>query len=241
MVDCPPVIPPIGFIFDMDGTMIDNMRFHTAAWVKLLAESDLEVDVEEFIRHGSGKPTHELLSEMFGDRMTEEERIQFAQKKEVLYRDIYRPHLKPIEGLTQFLTLAKARGIPLAIASSARQPNIEFILRGLELEGMFEVVIGASAVKRGKPDPEMFLLAANRLRLPPERCIVFEDAIAGIQAAGGAGMKTVVIATQLSEAEACQFPNVIAVLENYSRFLAEDCIKILANHTTSYAPPSSPA
>jgi beta-phosphoglucomutase family hydrolase len=216
-----------GFIFDMDGTMIDNMRFHTEAWVKLLAESSLEVDTEEFIRHSSGKPTHELLQEMFGDRMSEEERRQFAQRKEILYRDIYRPHLKPIEGLIPFLAKASEQGILLALASSARRANIEFVLRGLDLEGMFQIIVDSSEVKQGKPDPEMFLLAARRLDLPPDQCIVFEDAIAGIRAAASAGMKTVVMATQLSESEARQFPNVIAFLNQYTDFSPEDCLQLL--------------
>ncbi len=216
-----------GFIFDMDGTMIDNMRFHTEAWVKLLAESCLEVDVEEFIRHSSGKPTYELLQEMYGERMSEEERKQFAKKKEVLYREIYRPHLKPIDGLIPFLAKAKEQGILLALASSARRANIEFILRGLGLEGVFQVIIDSSEVKKGKPDPEMFLLTAHRLDLPPDQCIVFEDAIAGIQAASSAGMKTVVIATQLSESEARQFPNVIAFLGHYCGFSPENCLQLL--------------
>ncbi len=220
--------PSAGFIFDMDGTMIDNMRFHTEAWVKLLAESDLELDVEDFIRHSSGKPTHELLREMFGDRMSEEERRQFAKRKEVLYRDIYRPHLTPIGGLISFLTQAKEQGIPLALASSARKANIDFILRGLGLEGAFQVVVDSSEVKKGKPDPEMFLLAALRLHLPPNRCVVFEDSIAGIQAARGAGMNTVVIATQLSESDARQFPNVIAFLDHYSDFSPDRCLQLMA-------------
>lgn len=216
MVD-PPSLPPLpGFIFDMDGTMIDNMRFHTEAWTRLLTGSDLEVDVEEFLRRSSGKPTHELLEEMFGDRMPEDERRKFAERKEILYRDIYRPHLKAIPGLAKFLEESQQLGIPLAIASSARQRNIEFVLRGLEMEKVFQAVISAADVRKGKPDPEMFLAAAERLQREPKDCLVFEDALAGIEAARLAGMRTVVITTQLSNAEALSFPHVLCALGDYS-------------------------
>jgi beta-phosphoglucomutase len=210
-------LPPLpGFIFDMDGTMIDNMRFHTEAWTRLLAESTLEVDVEEFLRRSSGKPTHELLEEMFGEQMPETERRKFAERKEILYRDIYRPHLKAIPGLARFLEESQQQGIPLALASSARQRNIEFVLRGLGMEGIFQTVISAADVKRGKPDPEMFLTAAAQLQREPKDCIVFEDALAGIEAARLAGMRTVVITTLLSEAEALSFPHVLRALQDYT-------------------------
>ena len=216
MVNSPPLPLLPGFIFDMDGTMIDNMRFHTEAWTRLLTALDLEVDAEEFLRRSSGKPTHELLEEMFGDRMPEAERRKLAEHKEILYRDIYRPHLKALPGLMRFLAESKKMEIPLAIASSARQRNIEFVLRGLEMEGVFDTVISAADVKKGKPDPEMFLAAAVRLQREPKDCIIFEDALAGIEAARLAGMRTVVITTQLSETEARNFPHVIRALGDYS-------------------------
>jgi beta-phosphoglucomutase-like phosphatase (HAD superfamily) len=128
MVNSISIKPTAGFIFDMDGTMIDNMRFHTDTWRQLLAERDLDIDMDEFQRHTSGKPTFDILRDMFGHELTEEEIKTFAERKELLYRDFYRPHLKAVAGLHVFLSAAREFRMALAVASSARRRNIGFVL-----------------------------------------------------------------------------------------------------------------
>jgi len=211
----------------MDGTLIDNMSYHTAAWMRLFQEMDLNPDPDEFQRKHSGKPTFDVLGEIFSGNMDEEEILAFAERKELIYQEICRPHLKPLAGLDSFLKESKALGVALAVASSARQGNIDFILEGLGIKKMFDVIVGSYDVTRGKPDPEMFLLAARRMNLPPERCLVFEDAPAGIQAAENAGMRTIVLTTQLTEKEASQNRHVVIAVPDFTTLQPELLIKQL--------------
>lgn len=182
------------FIFDMDGTLVDNMQAHTEAWGKLLAENNIEMDAHEFLVKTAGQTNKEIMPKVFGD-ISDERIAELATRKESLYREIFLPIRKPVEGLIEFLEASKELGIKMAVATAAGIPNMEFILDGLDLRKYFQTVTTAVDVKRGKPDPEIFLKSAQTLNVKPQNCIVFEDAIGGFQAAHRAGMKSIGIAT----------------------------------------------
>ncbi len=185
---------PTAFIFDMDGTLVDNMRFHERAWLELLAESGVAVTSEEFHRRAAGRTNPDILREFLGDTLGDADLTEWADRKESRYRDTYRPHLEPVRGLLEFLREAQQLEVPMALATSGGPDNITFVLEGLGLGGFFTAVVSGDEVERGKPDPEMFLLAAQRLNVAPAQCVVFEDSRAGIEAAARAGMRTVVVA-----------------------------------------------
>ncbi len=182
------------FIFDMDGTLVDNMRVHTAAWRTLLEENGVAMDEHKFLVATAGRTNREIIPEVFG-AISEERITELAVRKETLYREAFFPIRAPIAGVVDFLTEAKELGIKMAVATAASNPNMEFILDGLELRRFFDAITTASDVTTGKPDPAMFLVSAEKLGVRPQDCIVFEDALGGFEAARRAGMKAIGIAT----------------------------------------------
>ena len=182
------------FIFDMDGTLVDNMHVHVEAWSKLLDENGVEMDTNKFLVATAGKTNREILPTVFGE-ITPERADELAHRKETLYREAYLPIRKPVEGLVEFLTEAQLLGIKMAVATASAVPNMEFILDGLDLRKFYSAITTATDVKVGKPDPAMFLVSAEKLGVAPHNCIVFEDAFGGFEAAHRAGMVAIGIAT----------------------------------------------
>ena len=209
-------LPTGGFIFDMDGTLVDNMSFHEKTWLDLLAEQGVSVTVEEFQRRASGRTNPDIIREFLGDRMADHEIGEWTERKEALYREAYRPHLRAIAGLHHFLEAAEAQRIPLGVATSGTPDNVAFVLDGLGIGPLFAAVVTADDVTRGKPDPEMFLAAAARLGVDPSRSVVFEDSRAGVEAGRRAGMRVLVIATTPGIHELEGTPGVIAVVDDYT-------------------------
>lgn len=185
---------PRAFIFDMDGTLVDNMNFHTQSWLALFDSLGIHLDPDEF-RSTAGMTNPEILRHFMRRNLTADEIQELGEKKEIFYRKQYKPHLAAVNGLVAFLEQAKVNGIPMAVATSAGQQNIQFTLEGLKIKGFFNAIVGADEIQNGKPDPEIFLKAAQRLQVSPHDCIVFEDSRFGIEAANRAGMKAVLLTT----------------------------------------------
>jgi beta-phosphoglucomutase len=213
------------FIFDMDGTLVDNADFHTQAWLTMLREIGKEIDPAELHRQNAGKTNAETLRGVLGDSLSEAELHALARRKENLYREAYRPHLQPVPGLLAFLDQSRAAGIPMALATSADQQNITLVLDGLGIRDYFTVVVGAEDVQSSKPHPQMFLTAARRLGIPPNGCLVFEDSPAGIEAARRAGMRTVVITTYLNPEEFIGVAGILQAVPDFSHLQARRLIK----------------
>jgi beta-phosphoglucomutase family hydrolase len=187
----------LAFIFDMDGTIVDNMRVHNQTWQIVLADEGVQIDIDDFNRQTTGKKTHEILRLYLGEKATAAEIVRVSEKKEDIYRQVFRPYLRAIAGLPGFLEEARCLHIPVGLATSAGKTNIEYTLSGTGLKAYFDVLVGGEEVLQGKPDPEIFLMAAQRLGVPAPRCLVFEDALLGIEAACRAGMKAVAITTTI--------------------------------------------
>ena len=204
------------FLFDMDGTLVDNMAFHCRTWLELLEREGHPITEEQFYREASGKTNREILRQYLGEALSDAACADYAVKKEALYRELYGPHLAPIAGLIPFLDKAKAAGIALALATSAGENNIQFVLKGLGLESYFEASVRGDEVTKGKPDPEIFLTAAARLSVPPKNCVVFEDAFAGIEAGGRAGMPVVALATTLKPEQMTEIAHIIRITTDYT-------------------------
>ncbi len=203
------------FIFDMDGTLVDNMDVHMRVWIELLDEFGIHVTPEEYHRHAMGKTNRQILRQLVGGHLTEEDISSYAEKKESAYRKKYGPHIKPMGGLIDFLNGCRLLDIPLALATSAPRPNIKFVLGRLGIESHFRVIVGAEEIERGKPDPEMFLIAAERLGIEPMGCLVFEDSLFGIEAAHRAGMRSVAITTTSGPGDFEQSPGVIRIAPDF--------------------------
>ena len=203
------------FLFDMDGTLVDSMPFHGRAWMELLVEFDVRMGTEEFLRQTSGKTNRQILREVLGIPLSDAELSVFEERKELLFRSLCRPHLKPIAGLMEFLAASRRLGVPMAVATAAGRANREFALGGLGIGSYFDAVVGAEDVRHGKPHPEIFLRAAERLGADPAKCVVFEDALSGIEAAGRAGMGAVALTTSLAVREFRGYPAVIQIAGDY--------------------------
>lgn len=204
------------FIFDMDGTIVDNMAFHTQSWITFFEQRGMTIDAEQFFRTTAGRQGKEIIRAHMGEHLQDDEVRILNLEKETVYRELYGPHRKTVGGFDELIARAKAQGVVLAVATAAPNANIEFTLDGLDLRRHFDIVVGAADVARGKPNPDGFLLAAERCAVPPERCIVFEDAPLGVEAARRAGMRCVVLTTTLPANAFDEFENVIAIAADFS-------------------------
>jgi HAD superfamily hydrolase (TIGR01509 family) len=220
-------IPIKAFLFDLNGTMIDDMYYHNKAWFNILNE-DLGAGLnwEQVKSHMYGKNT-ELLIRIFGeDKFTAAEMDELSIEKERRYQKEYRPLLKLIDGLDVFLQEADHQNVQMGIGSAAIPFNINFVLDGLNLRHYFKSIVSADDVANSKPDPETYLKGAKELGVLPEECIVFEDAPKGVEAALLAGMNTVVLTTMHDEKEFSSYNNVIVFIKDYAEL---DINKLLGN------------
>lgn len=215
----------LAFIFDMDGTLVDNMHIHTDVWLQLLAEVGVHMEAEQFISQTAGKTNPAILRELIDPDMSDEAVATFADHKEQLYREIYAPLLAPIPGLLPFLDEARARGVPMAVATSAGAENIDFILNGLELRDYFGAIVGAQDVTNGKPHPEIFLTTAVRLGVAPMQCVVFEDSVSGVEAAQRAGMRIVALTTSHEATLFAGWPMVETAVPDFHHLSVHDLIR----------------
>jgi len=204
-----------GIIFDMDGTMINNMMIHHRAWQLKLSELGLEMSIEE-VKEKIHGVNEEILERIFGNRLTPEERKRHAAEKEAAYRDIFLPELKLLHGLQEFLDYLHAQSIPMAIGTAAPSENVEFVIDNLGLEAYFKGIFHAGDVTRGKPDPQIFELAAESMGLKSEECIIFEDSVTGAEAAYRAGAKSVIVTTTHAIEEFTRFDNILAFIDDFS-------------------------
>lgn len=215
------MIPASGaFLFDLNGTMIDDMEYHIRAWHRIVNGLGANLSYEQVKEECYGK-NHELLERVFPGRFSEEEKDQLSIEKEKQYQAEFRPHLQLIDGLEEFLKESKENGIKLAIGSAAIMYNIDFVLDGLDIRHYFDAIVSADDVNKSKPDPETYLQCAQKLGVVPEQCIVFEDSPKGVEAAVHAGMRSVVITTMSTRDEFSQYDdNVIRFIANYTEMAA---------------------
>jgi beta-phosphoglucomutase family hydrolase len=209
-------IYPKAFIFDLNGTMIDDMHYHAKAWFDILNNNlNAILPYDEVKKQMYGK-NEELLERVFGkNHFTEEEMKKISMQKEHSYQSAFLPELKLINGLDDFLQKAYSKNILLAIASAAIPFNIDFVLDNLHIRHYFKAIVSADDVAVSKPHPEVFIKAAQLLNVDPKDCIVFEDAPKGVEAAANAGMQTVVITTTHEQKEFAEYKNVVAFVKDY--------------------------
>ena len=193
---------PFAALFDMDGTLIDNTPYHFKSWQALYKKYGKgELSKETYYKEISGVPVTETIRRVFGEGRDEAQLKALLNEKEEYYREIYAPYLAPINGLENFLTELRNAGIKMAMGTSATVADIDFVLNKIPIRDDFEVIVNAGMVTKPKPDPQVYLKAAQGLNMPPEKCVVFEDSLAGIKSANNAGMKVVGITTGHTAAE----------------------------------------
>lgn len=216
-----------GVIFDMDGVLVDNMTVHMEAFAEIARRYDVDLDVETIVGM-AGKGNDEIFGAIFPAEVVERVGADaLADEKEAIYRELYAPKLRPTAGLVDFLNKLKAAGIKIAVGTSAPKANMDFVFDGLDIRRYFDVIVNADMVTRCKPDPEIYEVALSKLELRPEECLIFEDAIAGIQAARAAGVKVVALPTSIDKSTLEKEPGVTLVIKDFSEInldLAESLV-----------------
>ena len=210
-------LTPKAFLFDLNGTMIDDMDYHVKAWYDIL-NNDLKAGLSwpQVKKQMYGKNS-ELLDRVFGKNFFTDERItELSFEKERRYQQSYLPHLGLLPGLEKFMDRALHEEIAMAIGSAAIPFNIDFVLDKLHIRHYFATIVSANDVAISKPHPETYLKAASILQVQPGDCIVFEDAPKGVEAAVNAGMKAVVLTTMHEPAEFSAYPNILAFVKDYT-------------------------
>lgn len=208
---------PKAFLFDLNGTMINDMEYHTLAWYSIMTEDlGADLDYANVKKEMYGK-NHEVLERVFGkDKFSPEEIERLSVDKEKRYQAGYLPHLALIVGLDNFLERAKAAQIPMAIGSAAIPFNIDFVVDGLNIRHYLDAIVSADDVQMSKPDPETFLKAAAALGVAPADCLVFEDAPKGVESALNAGMQCFVLTTTHTVEEFYGYPNILGYITDYN-------------------------
>lgn len=210
------------FIFDMDGTMFDNMQYHLQAWEKMVGELGSDLKGDKLFKELYGRNT-EVLDRIFGkEHFSGKEKQNISKKKDEYFREFYGPHLKMIDGLEKFLRDSRQQGILLGIGTAGLIENIDFALDRLKIRDLFSAIVSEADVKTSKPDPETFTKAAEQLGVSPENSIVFEDVPKGIEAAANAGMKAVVILTSHKKEDFAKYNNVLRIEKNYKHLPPSD-------------------
>lgn len=199
-------------IFDMDGVIVDNDKYHLLAWKEFCKIKGFAYSEANFRKKYFGLSNHDILCGITGMKLSQHETTEMGEAKEKIYRNIYSKEIKPIDGLLEFLTTLKQNGKKIALASSAPTSNVDFVLDSLNIRSFFDAVVDAQMVLRAKPSPEIYLKAASLLNENPSKCVVFEDSHAGIKSAQDAGMKVVALATTNSRDD---LPNLPLIIDDY--------------------------
>jgi beta-phosphoglucomutase family hydrolase len=178
-------------LWDMDGTLIDSEEFHWISWRNTLANDGITITREQFLA-SFGQRNDSIIPRWLGAAATAERIERISKAKEELYRQLVRRNgISPLPGVANWIHGLHKEGWLQAIASAAPRANIDAVLEALSATHIFQGIVSADDVHRGKPDPEVFFTAASRVGVSPDRCIVVEDAVAGVQGARSAGMKSI--------------------------------------------------
>ena len=214
----------LGVIFDMDGVIMDNSAFHETAWKSFCEKYGIHLTDEELHEFVFGRVAKDTLEFIFRKELTPAEVDHFVEEKEVIYRAIYQSRIKPLRGLPEFLEDLRRNHVPMALATSAPPGNVTFAFSYLPIEKYFQYQLNASHIKKGKPDPEIYLRSIEYIGLPPGNCIVFEDSLSGIKAALGAGAQVIGVATTH---KASEMNGVARVIKDFGDITFRDLLSIL--------------
>ena len=213
---------PRAVIFDIDGTLVDNMHLHAEAFGVFAERHGLPPLTQADRARLDGRRNSEIFPILFNREVARDEWLAYEHEKEGLYRELSRGRLSPMKGLHELIERLRADHIAIALATSAPKANVVHTLAELELAAEFPVIVRGDEVARGKPAPDVFIEAARRLGVDAKDCLVFEDAPMGIEAAHAAGMRVVALTTSFNAAHFQQLdvpPALVCV--DFAEYLAD--------------------
>lgn len=210
-------------IFDMDGVLADTGSIHFESWVKMAKEIGLEFTRDMFEEtFGQQSPT--ITRKLVGPEVDNNLVKKWANLKEQYYREMLKNKLIPLPGVIRIIKELKSKGFKLGVGSSGPPENVVLLLTKLKIKAYFDVIITAAEVKKGKPEPDVFLMVANYLKINPKNCLVIEDAPVGIEAAKRAGMRSVALTTTHNKEELIDANLIVSDLSDIS---INDVMKLL--------------
>lgn len=214
-------------IFDMDGTMVDSMPYHTQSWVAFARRHNMAIDLPDLMRRTTGKNGVECVRILLNQPQLDEASCwALVQEKEQLYRETFAPIFAEVKGFKAFAARALRRGLKVGVGTAGDRHNVDFVLSHLRMDPVPQVIVRGDEGMPGKPEPAIFLEAARRMDTAASRCIVFEDAPLGIEAARRAGMHAVAICTGHSAAELAG-PHVLAAVADYTELIESNFLETL--------------
>jgi len=216
-------MPGSAVIFDLDGVLIDSYRAHFASWSQLYRELNIPYDEIAFAKD-FGRTSRDILRRTLGEDLTDAKIRELDSHKEALFRDILRESFPAMDGAVELIDALAADGFLLAIGSSGPPQNIALALEKLGRAEKFSAVVTGADVSRGKPDPQVFQLAAERLGVPPASCAVIEDAVHGIEAARRAGMTSIALTGTTTHEELRHAVHIVENLRELNPILLRDLI-----------------
>ena len=206
-------------IFDLDGTLIDNNTYHLQSWLQYLKDMNREMTEEEYKANVNGRTNKDVIEYIYQRKMDDKEAMKYAHEKEAIYRELYAPFIKPVPGLLELLEKLRSLSIPMAIATSGIQVNIDFLFEHIPIRSYFDVIVNSAHITKGKPDPEIYFKTAELLKVSPAECLVFEDAVVGINSAKAAGMKVVGVLTTHTAGE---LSGADVLIKDFSEMVVEE-------------------
>jgi len=221
-------VPGRGVIWDMDGVIIDSAGLHYCSWRDALAKKGIEMSRKQF-DETFGRRNDDIIEHVTGRRPSPEEVTSIGGEKEAAYRRMVAGNARFFPGVLELLRSLKEAGFKQALASSAPPENVALIVREMKLEEYIEATVDASQVSKGKPDPEVFLKAAEKLGLKPVECLVIEDAAAGVEAARRGGMAVIAVTNTLPAGRLAEADLVVSSLEEVEASAALELINAHAN------------
>ncbi|KUG06223.1 hypothetical protein ASU33_02315 [Solirubrum puertoriconensis] len=208
----------------MDGVLIDNTRYQAKAFQLLFRELGLQTNALNLLKRLNGMPATNILKTVYRNPVPEKELKTYADRREFLYRVLYWNKRQEVAGLSNFLQAARAAGFKIALGTGSAPETIGYIIDHLNLRRFFDVVVGKADVDRGKPHADTFSEAAKQLGIPPDRCVVFEDAVLGEQAAYKAKMRCICLSTSISSSK---FQTPMHVMKDFTQLTPARVLELL--------------
>jgi HAD superfamily hydrolase (TIGR01509 family) len=218
-------ISPFGLLFDMDGVIVDSNPLHVECLVEFFEKYDKKLSDQEMQEHIFGRRNEEWLRYVFGEDLSKEKIEQYTEEKEQMFRD-RAGDMPEVAGLTEFLEEMKRHRIPMVVATSAPKKNMDFILDKLKIRKYFKDFVWSEHVEEGKPHPQVYHLAAEKIGLKNEHCFVLEDSTSGVEAGYKSGSKVIAVTTTHKAEE---FDNISLAIENFQELDFEKLKSLMDN------------
>jgi HAD superfamily hydrolase (TIGR01509 family) len=208
-------MPDVAVIFDMDGVLVDSYAPHFQSWKRLYNEFGIDYSEADFATD-FGQTSRDILRRRWHEELTDESFREIDDRKEGYYREIIRENFPAMDGASELIEALAADGFAMAVGSSGPPENVQLAIEKLQSGRLISAKVTGADVKRGKPDPQVFLMAAERLGVPPASCAVIEDAVHGVEAARRAGMTAIALTGTSTRADLAAADLVIDSLRELS-------------------------